>query len=268
MILFFHLSRLYMYPENRAEAALLMNPATASRLAFIPAEKVPENVETWRLHSSSSPFMDWKKRCAGLPAESAGAGLNPYWIRVFADHIAVKLGLLPLHCAVIKYGRKVIFLFAPSGGGKSQLACTLTSSRSSCSLICDDHCVIEGKSIFGNSLLRLRTSGEDIFIKTRSSAVYIPEMAYGLHLGRGENNFQSESGRDFSTPAFYYEALKYIEEEPRSYPVRLADIFGESVKTRAEMRLRAFLDLLKGCWGGSGSLSFLNEKIFRYMLCS
>lgn len=261
MLLFFRLSMLYLYPENEAEASLLIQPATASRLAFIPARDLPQDADVWRLYSASSPFMDWKKRYGTLPVPISESGSYLYWLRVFADHIAIKQGLLPLHCAVIKYKQIAIFIFAPSGGGKSALASFLANGYSSCSLICDDHGIIDGNFIFGNSLIRLRTSQGDDFRKTSAHAKYSPEMSYGLSSGFGDNSFQPERNDDFSTPSFYYEALKYIEEEPRSYPATLKDIFGDSIRTLAEEHMRTFLYPLKACYRGRGSLAFLSKNI-------
>ena len=261
MLLFFRHPRLYLHPENEAEASLLTQPAAASRLAFFPAQDLPSDAVMWRLYPDASPFMDWKKRYGTVPVPLSESGPYLYWLRVFADHIAIEQGLLPLHCAVVIYEQIAVFIFAPSGGGKSALASFLANECSSCTLICDDHVIINGNSIFGNSVIRLRTSHGDDFRRTRAYAKYSPEMSYGLCSEFGENCFQPERKDDFSTLSFYYEVLKYIEENPRSCRVTLKDIFGDSIRTLAEDRMRKFLHLLRACFCGRGSLAFLSKNI-------
>lgn len=230
--------------EDAQETAFLNNPETRARvsLRFPPVDACGE----WRFRFGDSFAVDEAGREAILPCHMGDDGPCRYWVRVMLDFLAVKYGLLPLHCAVVRRRDMVSFILAPSSGGKSLIAWALARFSRGTSVICDDHCQVGREEVAGNSYGRLRGLHGDFFFSTVGSATYSPKNAILLVVEEGAEKCVRIPPAQAETPKIAGAALKYLLEKPRSHPVDLEERLCVMEKYRDEFR--RFVSSLGGCY--------------------
>lgn len=261
MLLFSHAGKFNLYPENLAESKLLEQPDASSRLAFVRAGELPGNVDIWHLCPGDMPAMDWKKRTGFFPCTCGVDKEFLYWLRIFMDHIAIYMGFLPMHCAVVARGEKVVFIFAPSGGGKSLIARKLSLQPAGYELICDDHCLAGASHMHGNSICRIRKPDGNSYCHALGEKNFNPQATIAAFTGFGCNYMEKVQWQQFASCTFYKTAMKYIAEAPRAFPVKLDCLFGVSVRKKVMPLLLNFLAELRGCYHISGDIAFLTRQI-------
>jgi len=256
-------------PETDFEASFLSAKVVGSKICYKVVDEINESVAlNISLVDVGSSWVKLKKGVASLKILPHDFEKSSYILRVTLDALSIKNGCLPLHAASIRTRKKTIILFADSFCGKSTIMYHYCNKFSS-TPIGDDHLVIKGDHIVGNSIARIRGPySEERFIARE--LVIQPFSEYSIFVVRlsDKNSCDKTCESDFFQKYNYQKCvLRYFGSAliENGQEIPLSELVDIPLMASYQNRFAKFVAESNGIYFLSGSIDFILEEIGRIL---
>jgi len=205
-----------IHPDSLAEEVMLESDLLKTKLNYSVVSKFDNPQGTIINNSLFSYGENNGTPSVGIPNLTIDPRRAAYYIRMVLDANAVRNGFLPLHASAISDRKMTKFIFGETGKGKSLTLSRLIEGNPDFTPIGDDHILLCGGVMAGNSVMRTRYGNEETYQPLEIERVS-PLEDYEIIIA-------DVTGKDFSKelspknvikdPIIKNAVLKYLISEP------------------------------------------------------